>query len=339
MTASFGLLPHATPRWRSFVLSWGSQTLALVVFLNLNLLYPPELMPLASRFVIRNLVATPPPVPQEPQPINPRLLPKAPPVEPTLATAELDPTRLTLPRPPRQEPPVKAPDLDRKSALLPQLATAKAPKVVATNLFSTGTSLMATTTRAPSQVQTGGFGDPFGVPAKGTPGRASNINAQGSWGLPAGPGQGAGTGGAKGVPGVPVSAGFGRGVAVPPAGSGSARGEIRKAGFGDARPPAEEPRPKQQAEPPKLTPVEVQFKPKPVYSEEGRQLKVEGAVELEVLFTASGKVQVLRVIRGLGHGLDEAAMRAAQQIRFKPAQHEGQSVDSTARLYIVFQLA
>ncbi|HEV8523675.1 MAG TPA: energy transducer TonB [Terriglobales bacterium] len=339
MTESFGLLPLPKPRWHSFLVSWGGQTLALAVLLNLNLIYPPELMSLRARFAIRHLVATPPPVPQEPQPINPKLLPKVRPVEKALATAELDTPRLALPKPPRQEPAVKAPDLDRRGVLLPQLPTAKAPKVVATNLLSTGTSLMATTTRPPGQVQTGGFGDPFGVPAKGTPGRASNINAYGSWGLPAGPGQGAGTGGARGVPGVPASAGFGRGVAVPPAGTGPARGEIRKAGFGDARPLAEEPKPRQRADAPKLTPVEVLFKPKPVYTEEGRQLKIEGAVELEVLFTAAGKVQVLRVVRGLGHGLDEAAMRAAEQIRFKPAQHEGQSVDSRARLYIVFQLA
>lgn len=316
MTESFGLLPLPKPRWHSFLVSWGGQTLALAVLLNLNLIYPPELMPLTARFAIRHLVAAPPPVPQEPQPIHPRLMPKARPVEKALATAEQESPRLTLPRPSREEAAVKAPELDRKSVLLPQLPIAKAPKVVATNLFSTGTSLMATTRRPANQVQTGGFGDPFGVPAKGTPERASNINAYGSPGLPPGPGQGAGTGGAKGVAGVPVSAGFGRGVAVPPAGSGPARGDIRKAGFGDARPPAEEPKPRQLAEAPKLTPVEVLFKPKPAYTEEGRKLKIEGAVELEVVFTATGKVQVVRVIRGLGHGLDEAAMRAAEQIRF-----------------------
>jgi TonB family protein len=50
-------------------------------------------------------------------------------------------------------------------------------------------------------------------------------------------------------------------------------------------------------------------------------------------------VRVINVIQGLGHGLDNNAIRAAQQIRFKPAQRDGQPVDSTATVHIVFQLA
>jgi hypothetical protein len=41
----------------------------------------------------------------------------------------------------------------------------------------------------------------------------------------------------------------------------------------------------------------------------------------------------------LGHGLDEAALRAAGQIRFKPALQEGHAVDFPAIAHIVFQLA
>jgi len=37
--------------------------------------------------------------------------------------------------------------------------------------------------------------------------------------------------------------------------------------------------------------------------------------------------------------LDEQAVRAAEQIKFKPAQREGKPVDSTATLHIIFQLA
>ena len=55
--------------------------------------------------------------------------------------------------------------------------------------------------------------------------------------------------------------------------------------------------------------------------------------------TGSGKLRVVRVIRGLGHGLDENAIQAAQQIHFKPALRDGQPADSTAVLHIVFQLA
>jgi outer membrane biosynthesis protein TonB len=48
---------------------------------------------------------------------------------------------------------------------------------------------------------------------------------------------------------------------------------------------------------------------------------------------------VNRVVRGLGHGLDEAAVAAATKIRFKPASRGGQPVDSTAIVHVTFQLA
>jgi hypothetical protein len=41
----------------------------------------------------------------------------------------------------------------------------------------------------------------------------------------------------------------------------------------------------------------------------------------------------------LGHGLDEAAMSAADKMRFKPALRNGVAVDSTAIVHVVFQLA
>jgi hypothetical protein len=48
---------------------------------------------------------------------------------------------------------------------------------------------------------------------------------------------------------------------------------------------------------------------------------------------------VLRIVRGLGYGLDDAAVRAAEQIRFKPELKDGQPSDSTAVVHIIFQLA
>jgi len=48
---------------------------------------------------------------------------------------------------------------------------------------------------------------------------------------------------------------------------------------------------------------------------------------------------VNRVVRGLGHGLDEAAAAAANKMHFKPALRNGQAVDSTAIVHVVFQLA
>ena len=87
------------------------------------------------------------------------------------------------------------------------------------------------------------------------------------------------------------------------------------------------------------TPLEILDKPRPAYSAEGRRLQIEGEVLLDVLFLASGEVRVRRVIRGLGRGLDENAVFAAQAIRFRPAQHAGAAVDFSAIVHITFKLA
>jgi TonB family protein len=85
--------------------------------------------------------------------------------------------------------------------------------------------------------------------------------------------------------------------------------------------------------------VEITFKPNPVYTDEARNLRLEGEVLLEVMFSANGQLHVNRVVRGMGHGLDEAAVAAANKMRFKPALRNGQPVDSTAIVHVVFQLA
>jgi TonB family protein len=86
-------------------------------------------------------------------------------------------------------------------------------------------------------------------------------------------------------------------------------------------------------------PVEILAKPTPAYTDEARALKVEGEVVLEVEFCAKGTIKVLRVVKGLGHGLDESASRAAEAIRFKPAQSSGRPVDFRSTVHIVFRLA
>ena len=86
-------------------------------------------------------------------------------------------------------------------------------------------------------------------------------------------------------------------------------------------------------------PVEIVFKPTPEYTDEARSVRIEGTVALELEFTATGEVRVLRIVRGLGHGLDEAAQRAALRIRFKPAQSDGRPIDSRATVHITFRLS
>ena len=114
--------------------------------------------------------------------------------------------------------------------------------------------------------------------------------------------------------------------------------DVRTAGF-DRRASA----PAQTAAPaataPIDRPVEIVFKPTPEYTDDARGARIEGTVTLDLEFTAGGDVRVLRVVRGLGHGLDEAAERAALRIRFKPAQADGRAVDSRATVHISFRLS
>jgi TonB family protein len=134
------------------------------------------------------------------------------------------------------------------------------------------------------------------------------------------------------------ASGFGD-SASPPA-LAPARRAIENGGFGDATvaaaPPLASAKPTGLAA---FTAVEILYKPRPRYSEEGRRLQIEGEVLVEMLFGASGQTRVLRVIRGLGHGLDENAIAAAGEIRFRPALRGGAPVDYAATVHIVFQLA
>ncbi|MGH9511150.1 MAG: energy transducer TonB [Terriglobales bacterium] len=85
--------------------------------------------------------------------------------------------------------------------------------------------------------------------------------------------------------------------------------------------------------------VEILFKPMPAYTEEARKMRIQGEVLLDIVFEASGTIRVTRVVRGLGHGLDQSAIEAAEQIRFKPALRDGRPADSRVILHVIFQLA
>jgi TonB family protein len=314
---------------------------AIRIHFDSVLIAPP--MPKEQVLEVTHYKAPPPPKVRPPEPEKPIVAP--PPPKPVL-------TEPPQPKPPEPEPPklkeVKMPDVIQRDKPLPK-STAQieappidAPKMgVLTNTFSTGSSAKPTTNLPAAQVQTGGFGDPNGIRGEGKPGKIANIASLGSFDLPVGPGAGNGTGGAHGVKGTVESSGFGGGVAVVGnggGGSGGATGRaVQKAGF-DAEATKPEAPKKKDLGPPQ-TQVEILFKPKPDYTEEARKLKIEGEALLKVLFTAGSEVRVLEVVKGLGHGLDESATRAAQQIRFKPALRDGQPVDSTATVHILFQLA
>jgi TonB family protein len=314
----------------------------IAILVWIRLLNPEILEPPKKDYHAIELVPTPVPVNLEPQ----RQLPPRPVVTAKLDPVEPPPSALRLPAPKVQPKPkpeeTRAPEV-KIAARTPEVAPVpKAPvipRTIKTGEFSTGSSAAQTIRRAPEHVQTGGFGDPNGIPARTTQTQAINIASKGGFDMPAGPGFGNGTGGANGARGVVASSGFGNGVATGSAHATSA-GAVKQAGFGSAEAPAM-PTTSRLAQPAaaKVVPAEILSKPTPVYTEEARAKRIEGEVLLEVVFEATGKLRVVRVVRGLGHGLDENAVRAAEQIRFKPALKDGQPSDSTAVVHIIFQLA
>jgi len=92
-------------------------------------------------------------------------------------------------------------------------------------------------------------------------------------------------------------------------------------------------------EPSKTTPPVLISHHQPEYTAEARQLRIEGDVVLRVTITASGEMTVHAVVHGLGHGLDEAAIRSAPTYRFQPATKDGQPVEFTTNIVIKFQTA
>ncbi|HLW86616.1 MAG TPA: energy transducer TonB [Candidatus Sulfotelmatobacter sp.] len=292
------------------------------------------------------LVPTPVPVNHQPQPFR-RLTP---PIQTQLdQVAQLDPPAEAL-RLPAQLPKPKikiddppAPVVAIASKKLEAMPPAPKPLIprapVKTNVFSTGSSAPPTIALASQKVQTGGFGDPHGVPAKASEGKPITIAQLGSFDLPTGTGVGNGTAGASGARGVTVSSGFGNGVAInDPRPAHLAA--VRDSGFGNADVPAPPTAgSRAQAAVAKVIPAEILWKPVPIYTEEARKLKVEGEVLVEAVLEASGQVKVVRVVHGLGHGLDEEAVKEASQLRFKPALRDGQPSDSTVVLHVIFQIA
>jgi TonB family protein len=102
-----------------------------------------------------------------------------------------------------------------------------------------------------------------------------------------------------------------------------------------------QPGPRTNPKPQPITsePVQILQKPRPAYTAEARLAQIEGEVVIEAVFTAEGEVRVIRVVRGLGHGLDENAIAAARAICFAPARRDRRPIDMNGIVRITFQLA
>lgn len=280
------------------------------VLIYTELASPPRILapkaPIAPKPRPALAIAAPRPAPRphlaESRPIPAPEPPPAPPTLPPRVTITLPEAASAAPKPvKRSGPPVQLGSFS--SPVVEKVTLARVPASV--GAFAGAVDASAKPSR--DAVSTGGFGEATATRA-----------------------------GRRGAAGTTGASGFGDAVALAqPAASGT----VQRGGFESAQAVATAKTSAQPAGGAAESPVAILDKPRPAYTEEARQLKIEGEVLLELLFDASGKAHVLRVIRGLGHGLDESAVRSAENIRFRPALRGGAPVDSTAVARIVFQLA
>jgi periplasmic protein TonB len=324
------ILPDGERRWGSLGIGFVLECVTVTIVVVLPMLMPQKLE------AVRNYWVTPldaPPIEDwKPQPPRKPIV-----VKRQIVVKEIPKlVEVDVPKPKIYNPviaaPIAKPVVVKKTPVPDPTQLAKVSPDPNSS-FSIG-SAIPTLKKPREAVQTGGFGDPNGVPDNGKTNRNPNITQLGSFDSPPGAGTGNGSGGAKGEKGVIASAGFGDSVAVGT--SGANHGAVKQ-GLFDERAVAG-PRMKQTAAVSNSRPVEILFKPKPAYTDEARSKKIEGEVLLQVVFTSSGEVRVERVVQGLGYGLDASAESAARQIRFRPAQQEGQPVDSNAIVHITFQM-
>ena len=351
--ARFSLLPETKPRMSALGTSLIVQICLVVFLVTIPLLFPQQMIPKAMSMVT-DLAGPPLDIPEPPKP-KPPAAPKAAKVEPPPPPARVAPPKLDVakffapkivaPKPKPRQVEAELPKVnDTFQPLNLKVNTAEPVRPrdpVKTGLMNTGSSATPTLdAHVPvEKVQTGGFGDPQGAKSPNNPNKRVNMAAFGDPALPSGPGYGNGSGGATGQRGVIASTGFGNGEAIPPTG-GKRGGSVQTAGFSNTNDVVAQAPKKKVDDTPSVEPVVIFAKPRPIYSAEALKLNLEGEVLLEVVFPASGgEVQVNKVVKGLGHGLDEAATRAAQQIKFKPAMSNGHPVDFPAVVHIVFQTA
>ncbi len=80
------------------------------------------------------------------------------------------------------------------------------------------------------------------------------------------------------------------------------------------------------------------FTADPQYTESARKAKLSGNVVVGLIVDAAGQPQNVHIERGLGNDLDEKAIEAVQQYRFKPATRDGEPVPVNLKVEVNFQI-
>ena len=348
---TFGLLPEPEGRMGSFGMSMVINVTIAALMLLLTIAQVHQVA--EHRYQTTQLIfPVEQPKPYEPPVPKIKIIPPPP-------VVKLDQPKIEMPKP--LPPPPKIAEIKLPTPVMPKMEAAPPKKFTPPpqpklGLFKTESPTNVANNMSAPTPRTGGFCDPLGVKPNPNATRTATVPAVGAFNAAPGVGAGAGaarqgsvkgvdfgSGVANGVPGgkdrnaTVASAGFANGV-LGGTGQPGSKGTVAKGSFGDnLYGPASAPPARQQA--PTETPIVVLAKPLPGYTAEARQLKIEGDVTLQVRFLATGQVEVLRVIAGLGHGLDEQAKLAAARIQFKPATKDGHAVDQVSIIHVTFQMA
>jgi protein TonB len=113
--------------------------------------------------------------------------------------------------------------------------------------------------------------------------------------------------------------GSGNGSGLGPGSDGNFGGGLRKIGGGVSAPV-------------------LQYAPDPEFSEEARKAKAAGIVTVNFIVDTNGHTQNVHVLRGVGMGLDEQAVKAVLLYRFKPAMENGKPVPVEMNVEVNFQI-
>lgn len=101
---------------------------------------------------------------------------------------------------------------------------------------------------------------------------------------------------------------------------------------------SKEPRAPGQAVEPGVTPVKIISKPKAAYTDAARQAGIQGTIRLAILLGANANIQHVLILKRLGYGLDEQALKAARQIKFEPKTKDGKPISTVLTLEYTFSI-
>jgi TonB family protein len=88
-----------------------------------------------------------------------------------------------------------------------------------------------------------------------------------------------------------------------------------------------------------VKPPQVLQQPKPSYTEEAREARIEGIVLVNAVIQKNGSVGQIKILKGLGYGLDErVANTLSKQWKFKPGTLNDEPVDVSVVMEVSFRL-